>query len=128
MMTQRAPEAMVGQIRLAIDHFNRRSSAQALKQHGRADDSIRFEMERIVHLGSEVRTRGELVNRGEEIRLPLVLAWKLDPSGKLARIEAYPSGSDTATPLAATRKPGRRRFAIQDVHDMPVNGSGTLSV
>ncbi len=111
--------SLIEQITLAIDHFNRMSSSQALNRHGRSDDSIRFEVERVVEFDAEVHTRGNLINRLEMIRLEVVLAWKFDDRGKLASIEAYPNRSDAAIPLAATRKPGRRRFPSPEVRDMP---------
>jgi hypothetical protein len=118
-MTRREPDSMVGQVTLAIDHFNRRSSAEALRRHGRAQDSTRFEMRQIVRSHSVVRTRGELVNRRAGVRRSLVLAWNFDVHGKLARIEAYPSNSETPTPLAATHKRGRRRFSLQEAWGLP---------
>ncbi|HYH62425.1 MAG TPA: hypothetical protein VD766_11220 [Solirubrobacterales bacterium] len=118
-MTQRSADAMIGQVELSIDHFNRGSLTQGLTGHGSADNSIMFETERIVRLGPDVLTRGNLVKRGERIRLPLELAWKFDPAGKLERIEAYPSSSEAVTPLAATHRTGRRRFSRQELRDMP---------
>ena len=115
-MTHRETRSANETVMHAIDHFNRRSSADALRGHGR-DEATRFEVGQIVQLGSEVRTRGDLVNRAKELRLSLVLAWKFDAGGRLARIEAYPIEAATATPLAATRNQGRRRFPKQGFPD-----------